>query len=133
MAGRQVTTAHTGDAGQSPEAGERGDEVVQDDDGADVIPVEVAYATPERQLIIAVDVPRGTTALEAAELSGITAEFPGIDLAKDTLGIFSNPLNGKGWPLPGEYRLQPRDRVEIYRPLQIDPKQARLARARRKS
>jgi putative ubiquitin-RnfH superfamily antitoxin RatB of RatAB toxin-antitoxin module len=41
-------------------------------------------------------------------------------------------LDGKGRPLPHEYVLQPEDRVEIYRPLTIDPMQARLARAEEK-
>lgn len=95
---------------------------------AATIPVEVAYATPERQLIIPLRVPIGTTALEAVRLSRITDQFPGIDLTRDPMGIFSNPLNGRDWPLPADYVLQDRDRVEIYRPLQIDPRQARRAR-----
>lgn len=96
------------------------------------IAVEVAYATPEKQLIIPLEVPVGTTALDAVRLSGIARKFPAIDLDNDPMGIFSNPLNGKDWPLPADYSLQPSDRVEIYRPLQIDPKQARLARANKK-
>lgn len=100
----------------------------QDDDTA-VIEVEVAYATPERQLIIALNVPVGTTAYEAVQLSGIEKEFPGINVDKDPMGIFSKLLDGKTRPLPREYILQNRDRVEIYRPLLIDPKQARLKRA----
>lgn len=98
----------------------------------EIIIVEVAYATPERQLIIPLEVPRGTTAYEAVLRSGICKEFPGIDPEGDPMGIFSNRLDGKGWPTPREYQLQPRDRVEIYRPLQVDPKQARLQRAGRK-
>jgi len=97
-----------------------------------LIPVEVAYATPERQLIIALNVCAGTTALEAVRQSGIAQEFDQIDLEQDSMGIFSKPLDGKGRPTPREYILEPGDRVEIYRPLQIDPKQARLARAARK-
>ena len=61
--------------------------------------------------------------------SGITEDFPGIDLATANMEIFSRPVDGKTLPLPRVYQLQPRDRVEIYRPLVIDPKQARLARA----
>lgn len=98
----------------------------------ETIAVEVAYATPERQLIIPLAVPRGTTAYEAVLRSGICDEFPGIDPEKDPMGIFSNRLDGKGRPTPKGYRLEPRDRVEIYRPLLIDPKQARLQRAGRK-
>ena len=102
-----------------------------EDSGAAIL-VEVAYATPERQLIIPLEVAVGTTALDAVRQSGIVREFPAIDIENDPMGIFSDPLNGKDWPLPADYLLQPKDRVEIYRPLQVDPKQARLARARKK-
>lgn len=93
------------------------------------ITVEVVYALPETQRLIALNVPVGTTALEAVQLSGIAHEFPAIDLATTPMGIFAKPLDGKTLPLPQDYRMQPRDRVEIYRPLMIDPKAARLARA----
>jgi hypothetical protein len=97
------------------------------------IKVEVAYATPEKQQIISLTVPEGCTAYDAVSESGIVDEFPGINPDKDPMGIFSKPLNGKGQPLPQNYVLQEGDRVEIYRPLQIDPKQARLQRADKKS
>ncbi|MEX0962947.1 MAG: RnfH family protein [Pseudohongiellaceae bacterium] len=98
-----------------------------------LIVVEVAYATPERQLIVPLQVPLGTTALQAVELSNIAAEFAEIDIAKDPMGIFSKPLDGKGRPLPDEYVLSAGDRVEIYRPLLIDPKAARLDRANKEN
>jgi putative ubiquitin-RnfH superfamily antitoxin RatB of RatAB toxin-antitoxin module len=91
--------------------------------------VEVAYALAERQRLVALEVAPGTTALEAVLQSGIAGEFPEIDPATAAMGIFSNPLDGKSLPLPGEYRLKPRDRVEIYRPLLADPKAARARRA----
>ncbi len=94
-----------------------------------LIAVEVAYATPDRQLIIALDVPAGTTAYQAVLQSGIVDEFDEIDPDTDPMGIFSRLLDGKGKPKPTEYQLQALDRVEIYRPLLIDPKQARLKRA----
>ena len=94
-----------------------------------LIPVEVAYATPARQLIIALEVPLGTTAYEAVIQSRITEEFGEIDIDKDPMGVFSKLLDGKGKPLPKDYQMQARDRIEIYRPLIIDPKQARLQRA----
>ena len=93
------------------------------------ITVEVAYALAERQRIIALQVPRGCSAREAARLSGITREFPDIDLDSADMGIFGKALDGKLLPLPDAYVLNPRDRVEIYRPLLIDPKAARQARA----
>ena len=101
-------------------------------EGENLITVEVAYALPDRQSLISLEVEEGTTALEAVRQSGIAEEYSTIDLQRDSMGIFSNLLNGKDWPLPSEYVLQPGDRVEIYRPLQIDPREARLARARKK-
>ena len=99
----------------------------------EMILVEVAYATPEKQLILELEVIKGTTAIEAVKQSRITSEFPVIDLEKDAMGIFSSLLDGKDYPLPNEYELLPLDRVEIYRPLIIDPKQARSARAKKKA
>lgn len=98
-----------------------------------LIQVEVAYATPERQLIITVDVPEGSTALEAVKQSGIAERFNAININEDQMGIFSQPLNGKVLPEPCDYILQSGDRIEIYRPLLIDPKQARLNRAKNKA
>jgi hypothetical protein len=93
------------------------------------ISVEVAYALPQRQRIIELQVPRGCTAFEAVQQSGITLEFPDIDPDTAAMGIFGKPLDGKLLPPPKDYQLREKDRVEIYRPLLIDPKAARLARA----
>jgi putative ubiquitin-RnfH superfamily antitoxin RatB of RatAB toxin-antitoxin module len=95
------------------------------------ISVEVAYALPQNQRLIEVQVNVGATALDAVLLSGIAGEFPEIDPATANMGIFSKALDGKTLPLPQDYRLKARDRVEIYRPLTIDPKEARLARAQK--
>ena len=95
------------------------------------IEVEVAYATPEEQRVITLQVPRGTTAREAANRSGITKEFPEINLETTVMGIFSRKLDGKRAPAPQDYVLKPRDRVEIYRSLQITPMEARKLRAAR--
>lgn len=96
------------------------------------IMVEVVYASPTKQKLVTLTVQQGTTALQAVELSNIAKEFPEIELGSLDLGIFAQPLDGKGRPLPNEYEVQNLDRVEIYRPLTIDPMQARLARAEEK-
>jgi putative ubiquitin-RnfH superfamily antitoxin RatB of RatAB toxin-antitoxin module len=96
-----------------------------------LIDVEVAYALPQRQRIIGLQVPEGCTAFEAVQRSGITLEFPDIDPETADMGIFSKSMDGKVLPLPKEYRLKARDRIEIYRPLIADPKAARQARATR--
>lgn len=98
---------------------------------APLIRVEVAFARPERQCVIELQVARGCTALEAARRSGIVEEFPEIDLETADMGIFARVLDGTVLPPPAEYVLREHDRVEIYRPLQMDPKEARLQRARR--
>lgn len=89
-----------------------------------VITVEVAYALPERQAIIELQVEEGTTALEAARRSGIAQQFEDIDLDNDKLGIFGKAVS------PAQV-LRAGDRVEIYRPLIADPKEVRKARAAR--
>lgn len=92
-----------------------------------MIRVEVAYARPEKQEIVAVTVPEGTTALEAVKLSGIADIFPEVDPDSNDMGIF-----GKVVKDPAAHELREGDRVELYRPLKIDPKQARLNRAKKK-
>ena len=89
--------------------------------------VEIAYARPEKQRIVTVQVPEDTTMLEAVKQSGITELFPEIDLETVDMGIF-----GKVVKKPAEHQLREGDRVELYRPLKIDPKQARLNRAKKK-
>jgi hypothetical protein len=88
----------------------------------DMIRIEVAYAKPERQLILALEVEPGITAKEAVMRSGILDEFPEIDIETAKLGIF-------GKAAPASTVLNPMDRVEIYRPLIADPKEARKKRA----
>lgn len=93
---------------------------------ADRLHVEVVYALPEKQRLIALDVPAGTTMLEAARESGIAEYFEGLDLERAAMGVF-----GKAEPAPARRVLVDGERVEIYRPLRIDPKAARKARAAR--
>ncbi|MCL7943369.1 RnfH family protein [Marinobacter sp. ATCH36] len=93
-----------------------------------MIDVEVAFARPDRQEIICLQVEVGTSALEAVRRSGITAVFPEIDPEKDDMGIFGKVIKD-----PSAHELRDGDRVEIYRPLKIDPKQARLNRAKKKA
>lgn len=86
------------------------------------IVVEVAYATPQEQVLVALRAAAGITVEQAIQRSGILARFPEIDLAENKVGVF-----GKLATLTTE--LNPGDRVEIYRPLIADPKEARKRRA----
>lgn len=93
------------------------------------IPVEVAYALPEKQKIISLLVEPGTTAYIAVQKSKIAEQFPGLDIENVKMGIFGQALGTKGLKTPHEQVLQPGDRVEIYRPLIADPKEVRRKRA----
>ncbi len=88
------------------------------------IRVEVAYALPEKQAIVELQVAEGTTALEAAQQSGLSGRFDDIDLENAKLGIYAKVVSPK-------QVLRDGDRVEIYRPLIADPKEVRKARAAR--
>jgi len=87
--------------------------------------IEVAYALPEEQVLITLDVEQGTTVEQAVKLSGVLEKFPDIDLTKNKLGIF-------GKSTKGDQVLRDKDRVEIYRPLIADPKESRRKRAEKK-
>ncbi|MGR9108109.1 MAG: RnfH family protein [Gammaproteobacteria bacterium] len=89
---------------------------------ATLIRVEVAYALPERQVLLPLDLEPGSTVRSAIEISGILEQFPEIDLARNCVGIF-------GTVCALDQKLGPGDRVEIYRPLHQDPKDARRRRA----
>lgn len=88
----------------------------------ETLEIEVAYATPECELIIALAVAPGTTAIEAIQRSGILQRMPEIDLAKNKIGVFGKLVSP-------DYVLHQHDRVEIYRPLVADPKEIRRIRA----
>lgn len=87
----------------------------------DLIRVEVAYAKPQQQSLIEIDLPLGSTIEQAIQASGILQQFPDIDLTQQKVGIFSRI--GKL-----QQRLNDGDRVEIYRSLAQDPMAARRNR-----
>ena len=85
--------------------------------------IEVVYALPERQMLRRVSLPEGSTVEDAVRTSGFAEEFPEID--PKCVGIHGKPVSE-------ETILRDRDRVELYRPLKADPKEARRARAAKK-
>lgn len=89
---------------------------------SEVIHIEVAYALPERQEVVPLTLPAGSTLEQALKASGLLEKYPEIDLAKGKFGIY-----GKLAKL--DTVLRERDRVEIYRPLIADPKEVRKQRA----
>jgi putative ubiquitin-RnfH superfamily antitoxin RatB of RatAB toxin-antitoxin module len=80
--------------------------------------VEVVYALPGRQRVVRVELREGMTAQEAVRASGLTDEFPEIGAGPLLLGIFGRRVEGK-------QPLKDGDRVEIYRQLKFDPRDAR--------
>ena len=89
-----------------------------------MINIVVAYATPERQVEIALRVVENCTVAVAIKRSGMLTQFPEIQLAQAKVGIYSKRV-------ALDALLEEGDRIEIYRPLTIDPKQARWLKAKK--
>jgi putative ubiquitin-RnfH superfamily antitoxin RatB of RatAB toxin-antitoxin module len=90
-----------------------------------MINVEIVYAKPEKQAVISISIAENATISEVILQSGILTQFPEIDLDVVNVGIFSTPCTL-------EKKVENGDRIEIYRPLQTDPKEARRQRALKK-
>lgn len=86
--------------------------------------VEIVYASPASQSLLKVSMPEGSTVREAIIASGITTLFPEINLEQQKVGIFSKPCKL-------DDRVKQGDRIEIYRPLLIDPKDARRQKVKK--
>lgn len=86
------------------------------------IEIEVALALPDQQIILRLEVPSDTTARQAVRLSGLADDVTAMDIDGATLGIFGQVVADDHVPCAG-------DRIEIYRPLHRDPREARRARA----
>ena len=89
-----------------------------------VLEVEVVYAADDRQVLLVVAVPEGTSVREALRQSTVGAQFPELDLDQCPVGIF-----GKVIADPQVRAVRAGDRIEIYRPLLADPKEVRRLRA----
>ncbi len=90
------------------------------------IRVEVAYAGSQHQVLVACEIRASATLGEAIEASGVLLQYPEIDLTQNRVGVFGRLKSLDSC-------LQAGDRVEIYRPLQVDPKEVRRRRAARRS
>ena len=89
---------------------------------ANKIMVSICYVTPSIQEIIHFAVPADCTIEHAVEISGIKQKLKEVDFNKHTMGIY-------GKVVEKTYMLNDNDRIEIYRPLCMDPMQARRQRA----
>ena len=85
--------------------------------------IEITYALPDRQELVTIDLPEGSTVMQAVEASGLLQKYPEIDPGGvNKLGVFAKLAKA-------DTVLRDRDRVEIYRPLIADPKEVRRQRA----
>ena len=87
-----------------------------------MINVEVVFALPTTATCLSIEVPQGTTVEQAVIQSGIIQKCPEIDATSLTLGVWNRTVKAN-------YELKDGDRIEIYRPLIADPKDARRKRA----
>ncbi len=88
----------------------------------DLISVVVCYAKPNHQDLISVKLPPSSSVLTAIQQSGILEKYKEINLERNKVGIF-------GQLVKLDQTLHDNDRIEIYRPLQVDPMEARRHRA----
>lgn len=89
-----------------------------------LLAIEVVYALPDCHVVVALTVSPGTSVRNAIAQSGLAARYPEVDGEKVRVGVY-------GRVVAGDTILRDGDRVEIYRPLVADPKQARRRRAAR--
>ncbi len=85
---------------------------------AESIDVEVVYALPEEQFLVAVSLPAGATVADAVAASGIGQQAPHVDLETAPVGIWGRLASR-------DQRLKAGDRVEVYRSLELEPREAR--------
>lgn len=84
--------------------------------------IEVVYADPDTQILLGLNVPEGTNVGDALRASGIAERCPGVDFKSAELGVWGQRVNRS-------QVLRDGDRIEVYRPLAMDPREARRQRA----
>lgn len=89
---------------------------------AELVRASVVYLGPQHRIVLPVEVPAGTTLHAAVVASGLVAQVPELAGQALDLGVF-NRARGGSEPV------READRIEVYRPLAIDPKEARRVRA----
>jgi putative ubiquitin-RnfH superfamily antitoxin RatB of RatAB toxin-antitoxin module len=89
-----------------------------------MIQVEVCYGKSDVQVLIPIELPQGSTVAKAIMASGILDRFSELNLSEVKVGIFSNKV-------ALDWHMRSGDRIEIYRPLLLEPNQARLLRMKK--
>ena len=80
--------------------------------------MEVVYAEPGQQALVSLSLVAGSSVADAIAQSGLAVRFPTVDLQRLAVGIW-------GHPVARDQLLEDGDRVELYRPLAMDPREAR--------
>ena len=86
--------------------------------------VEIVFALPEKQVLLEVSAPDGATVEDVLSRSGIARQFPDQDLAAFQAGIWGRPVSR-------DQRVRDGERIELLRPLELDPREARRLKAGR--
>ena len=84
--------------------------------------VEVVFARVDKQVLQALELPEGATVAEVIEASDIAQQFSDIDIRELQAGVWGKPVGRSSVVRDG-------DRVELYRPLEIEPREARRLKA----
>jgi len=85
---------------------------------AEPLQVEVVFALPKQQVLLTITVDEGATIAEVIAMSGLAEKFPDEALHDLETGVWGHPVNR-------DYCVKAGDRVELYRRLQRDPREAR--------
>lgn len=96
--------------------------MVVDSEPSNLMPIEVVYASADQSWLIPFEIEEGTTVQQAIVISGILEQCPDINLQTNKVGLFSKIVEL-------DVMLRAGDRIEIYRPLILEPKAARRLRA----
>lgn len=84
--------------------------------------VEIVFALPGRQVLQSMELPEGSTVADAIRRSALMREFPAVDFDQLQAGVWGKLVERGRVLLDG-------DRVELYRPLMMDPREARRLKA----
>lgn len=87
------------------------------------IHISVVYALPDRQEVLRISCPQGSTIRQAIDQSKVCDKYPEIDLETQQVGVY-------GLKQSLDFNLSDNDRVEIYRHLLVSPTEARRLRAK---
>ena len=87
-----------------------------------MISVELVFALPDKQVLRSIELAEGSTVADVIKAGNLVKDFPGLELDDTQAGIWGQPVGRDRVVKDG-------DRVELYRPLEMDPREARRLKA----